>query len=160
MAGHIGLVGSALALFVLLAGCAGRHQVSVSGPRLQHPPAAMNTSADETAADRVKDAVQSLRRELKRGGSMKPLPADLTPIPLISTSRAERVVGTAGVWTVIETTQRTSPSHNVVAHTHTQYRDSPGSHPARWFLLVAGALGIAAIVALNHQARKNRTRQQ
>jgi hypothetical protein len=160
MAGRIRLVGSALALFVLLTGCA-RHQLSVSGPGRGQMSHATDTSAGEATADRVKDDIQSLRRELKRGDSRKPqLLAELRPIPLINTSRAERVVGTAGVWTVFKTTQRTPPGHNVVAQTHTQYRDSPGSHRPTWVLLVLGAMCIAGILALSYQARKHRTRQE
>jgi hypothetical protein len=72
MAVRIRLVGSALALVVLMTGCAGRHQLSMSGPRLLHTPHAMDMSAGEAAPDWVKDAIRSPGRELKRGGSEKP----------------------------------------------------------------------------------------
>jgi hypothetical protein len=161
MAGRISFVAAAFSLFLLLTGCASRQQLSVSGPRLPRAPTAMNRSAGESAADRVKDGIPSLHRELKRGGSTTSrVLADLPPIPLISTSRTERLVGTAGIWTEIESTQHTPPSHNLSAETHTQHRESPGSRNTTWFLLVAGAVGIAAIRALSNQARKRRPRQE
>jgi hypothetical protein len=70
------------------------------------------------------------------------------------------VAGTTGVWTVLETTQRTPPSHNVAAPRHTEYRGSPASPNTTWFLLIVGAVCIAAIFVWNSQVRKNRTRQE
>jgi hypothetical protein len=155
MTERIGLLCSAIVLLVLVTGCGPKRQLSISGPRLPRVHATGDMSGEDTL-DRVKDRIHSLRSESKvRRPDALQWVADLSPLPLISPSKVERVVGTTGVWTIVATTKQIPPG-SPSSQEPPRNADSRETRHTTWILLAGCAATVAAIVvtAREHSRRR------
>lgn len=156
-----------LALFILISisisistGCGSRRELFSAAPR---PPARSagpaDTSRGDRAAERVKEAIKSLGREVskRRPGAASSL-ADLPPIPLIKPLAHERIVGTSGAWSVVQMTQTTPPRLHTPERTHGQtwHDRAPLNRGAIWLLLIGAAVLGATILTLRAQRARHR----
>jgi hypothetical protein len=146
-------VALAVAGVILVAGCAARRQLAspiiTSQPLLSR---AVEPAGTAEAAERVKDAIKSLGRQLKRRSGKSPRAlANLEPIPLIPLSTPERVVGTSGVWSVLETTRAAAEKQEPFAQTQTrsgEARGAPRTFLNKRTLLIAGAAVLLGLIVV------------
>jgi hypothetical protein len=141
----------------ITSGCASRREFFSAAPRRPSSTAgAVDTSRGDRAAERVKEAIKSLGREISRRRQPNPdALANLPPIPLIKPLAHERMLGTSGVWSVVQTTQTAQPGP-LLTRTHGQsWRDRARlSRGSIWLVLLAAAA--AAILALRAQSSRRR----
>lgn len=122
---------------------------------------AVDTSRGDRAAGRMREAIGSLRADAGRppSGARDPLapPAPLPPLPplpLIQRGAHDRMVGTAGAWTVVQTPQRLPDEVGASASTSSA---AARSRSARYKAALSAVL--AAVVVgglLGWRARRGR----
>ena len=150
----------ALLLIFISAGCGSRRELFSAAPRTPARSAgAAEPSPGDRAAARVKEAIKSLRREVsKRSPGTASSLADLPPIPLVKPLAPERIVGTSGAWSVVQTTQTTPPRLHGSERTYGQtWHDRANlNRGGLWLLLIGAAILVATILTLRAQRARHR----
>jgi hypothetical protein len=161
MAPALRSVAVAILSLVLLSACAGRRQLiapTPNGPSIL--PQSAESAHGREPAERVKNAIKSLGRQLKGRSVQSPKAlAGLQPIPLISASSPVRAVGTSGVWSVVETTHDTPAKPEAVSQTQTQFaksRPTDRKSSAPWVLVGIGAAVLVGAIAARRQSARTR----
>ena len=148
-------------LIVISTGCGSRRELFTAAPRAPAPSAGRaDTSRGDRAAERVKEAIKSLRREVsKRSPGTANSPADLPPIPLIKPLAHERIVGTSGAWSVVQTTQTTPLTLRTSERKYGQsWRDRAHlNRDAIWLLLLGAAVLVGTLLTLRAQRVRHRS---
>jgi hypothetical protein len=150
-------IAAAFGVAMLLTGCASRRQLSSSPAAPVLLPKAIESPTGKEAADRVKDAITSLSRQMRKrgGGRAAKTTAELDPIPLISWASRPAIVGTSGLWSVVQATHEAPRTAPTLSQTQTQYREPRGSRHIGWILVGAGVAFLVALFTLRAYATRS-----
>ena len=159
MPSSLRLIAPLALLIIISGGCSSRRDLFSAAPRSPKATALpVDTSRGDRAAARVKEAIRSLRREVtKRHQGAGHSLADLPPIPLIKRLPHERIVGTSGAWSVVQTTQTTPPLPHTDLRTGGQtWRDTARLNRSGIWLLLIAIVAAATIFTLRAQSGRRR----